>query len=189
MANDFLKGGYQTLRVDSENLKKDIRALENRYGDDNKHEEARSPTGTTNNNPFARKQTDGDGYGDSGINRGYTMDDLLNGYVIDNETLSSIDECLIFISSEWDLSDILSKNLTDVEKLISTKCFKATSNLLSSIIDPPRVIYDTLLRLARKIMAVSLVVNNQKMIYVPVKYMNIYKYNKYPGTHIVNIYL
>ena len=61
------------------------------------------------------------------------------------------------------------KDLTDVERLISTKCANAANNLTSTIIDPPRVIYDTLLRLARKVMAVNLVVNNQKMVYVPVK--------------------
>ena len=171
MANDFLKGGYQTLRVDSENLQKDIKALENRVDPKNKDKATNSPSSPSgvNENPFARKQTTGDdGYGD-GINRGCTIDDLLNGYVIDEEALAAIDECLLYISSEWDLSDILSKNVTDVEKLISTNCAKATSKLLSSIIDPPRVIYDTLLRMARKIMAVSLVINNQKMIYVPVK--------------------
>merc|ERR1711920_559298 len=37
----------------------------------------------------------------------------------------------------------------------------------SSIIDQPNILYETLLRLSRKIMAISLVIDNQKMIYVP----------------------
>lgn len=185
MADDFFGQRYHTQRV-NQDITKDIEALETPIGGDDEKREvdpfASSPEADDNNianNPFARKKTMGDEDGSAG---GCTMDDLLNGYIINNELLSAIDECLIYISQEWDLSDILSKDLTDVERLISTKCAKAANNLTSTIIDPPRVIYDTLLRLARKVMAVNLVVNNQKMIYVPVKsYMNIYKY---PGTHI-----
>ena len=169
MADDWNSVRYQTQRV-NQDITKDIQALETPLKGNEEEKDTLQPT-TTGSSPFARiHSVEPDDVDDNNnSNPGCTIDDLLNGYVVNDEAVSAIDECLIHIAQEWDLSDILSKDITDVEKLVSTKAKDATNVLLSSIIDPPNVIYDTLLRIARKIMAVSLVINNEKMVYVPVK--------------------
>ena len=155
--------GHETNGV-SRDVSKDLIALESIHSSkETVDDDPFSSTSPIESNPFKQRHDD-----DDDVMGGYTMNDLLNGYVVDEETLSAVDECLLVISSKWDVSDILSKDVTDCERLLSANCNKAHSVILSSIIDQPNVLYETLLRLSRKIMAISLVIDNQKMIFVPV---------------------
>eukprot|EP01083_Nonionella_stella_P049657 132250_1 len=160
MADDFFRQKYKTQRVNRD-VSQDLAALETPVLQEEKKDYfALDPS--QKSNPFKTQIID-----EEDNTGGYTIDDLLNGYVIDEETISAIDECLVHISTEWDWTQIVTKDLTDCERLIVKKCNIAHSTIISSIIDPPNVLYDTLLRLARKMKAISLVLGNQKMIYVP----------------------
>eukprot|EP01084_Bolivina_argentea_P079702 144514_1 len=157
MADEFFSQRYKTQRLNRD-LSQDLNALSTPVKSDEKADPFKLES--IDSNPF-KQQADADAIG------GYSIHDLLNGYVKDEDTLLAIDECLITISSEWDLSDILSKNVTDCERFVTQKCKQPLSSIVSSIIDPPHILYDMLLLLARKMKAISLVGGNQKMIYVP----------------------
>eukprot|EP01084_Bolivina_argentea_P167991 291427_1 len=96
-----------------------------------------------------------------------TINDLLNGYVRHKHALDAFDECLYNLVREWDTSDFLTKTFSDCKKLLSEKCAQAHSQLLDMMRDPKDTIYQTLLRLARKIKVVNLIIGNQKMVYIP----------------------
>eukprot|EP01084_Bolivina_argentea_P292777 503426_1 len=139
MANDFFGQRYKTQHVNRD-IDLDLAALE-------------TPIGQNDDDPFIiehKQQTRAQIIDEEANTGGFKIDHLLNGYVIDKEILSAIDECLIHILSEWDLTQILTKDVTDCERLIVKKCNIALSTIISSIIDPPNVLYNTLLRLARK---------------------------------------
>ena len=104
---------------------------------------------------------------------GYGIDDLLNGYVVDEETMSAVDDALITIITEWSTIDELTGNGRDIKRyhaLMESKCPDAHSVLKDKLTDSPREIHEIMMRNARWILKTSLVLKNEKMVYVPVKF-------------------
>eukprot|EP01084_Bolivina_argentea_P082543 149457_1 len=100
---------------------------------------------------------------------GYKLSDLLNGLVQDPNTLKSFDECLNVIVSEYNDSNILKVSMNEIETLLNKKNNSSYKQILNTVIDSNYHIFDTLLRVARKIKAIGLVTKQQRMIHIPHK--------------------
>ena len=169
MAEDFFKHSNVTQRANID-ITKDLAALElpttdPGFGSDHQSQDEADPL-------FQRAQTVTDDID------GFTLDSILSGYAINADTLHAIDECLLIMCAEEDfIADIVKEEdpqrrlplvVSQTEDLLNKKCPKAVDRLRNYLIDAPGAIYDHLFRLACKIKQISLITNNQKMIYVPV---------------------
>ena len=128
MAEDFIPGFGKTVRVhDGGDLSRDLGLLEaasNAFppvDDDDDEKEVAVFHDIDSNNAVNRSTTTLDiDFAD-----GYGLDDLLNGYVIDEEAISAVDDALINIITEWSSIDELTSNGRDIgryDTLMERKC-------------------------------------------------------------------
>ena len=179
MAEDFIPGFAKTVRVkhDGNDLSRDLNLLENAElgvrgtdddtGDDEKGDQVIMFYDVPPDHNINRTTTTLD----TDYQDGYGIEDLLNGYVVDEETIGAVDEALITIISEWSTIDELTSNGRDIERydaLMESKCPDAYYLLKSKLTDSANEIYEKLMRISRWILKAGLVLKNEKMVYVPV---------------------